>query len=479
MNTSQDPNDLPSQTKTRQELIDSLFFEDIPISFFDSLSMKFLASATKQSVRELYHPHPTPAITYDTPISDHEGGAAPPALAVQEVVKLVNSLRPALPESFVAPPTRFGTGCLSADDLKFCRNYRMDSRERTSIETVLEDLSEFVTTCKTPLSHREIGKALFIMAPERCIPIIEFLKHKQAPISEFYSQLQTTLGSRRSTEEFEAKVELLMRNDSNHSCLKVLDDLSILLFSSPGSTIDSDILALRESKRFLKNIGGETLLNSVLASLPPKGMYCYSDMVRVLKSGFTETLSDIHNRKIKVKHIETASAHPLNGPTSPTPNQPNRNVHQTGPTQPVDCFHCGSNRHSRTECDNITPSNPHRKYNNQPNLIPYYQRACCLHPRGRHNNDTCYIQVNNLCVVHGGHNQNDCRSTNPDIASRIIDSLGVRTPFRSGPPHSSGTYSHTFSNASRFHPNPNDPSVHSIRVLEDAMVRVLRMYPQP
>ena len=159
----------------------------------------------------------------------------------------------------------------------------MDSREMISIiETVLEDLSDFVMSCKTPLSHCEIGKALFIMAPERCIPIIEFPKHKQAPVSEFYSQLQTTLGSRRSTEEFEAKAELLMRNDPNHSCLKVLDDLSILLFSSPGSTVDSDSLALRESKRFLKNIGGETPLNSVLASLPPKGMYSYTDLERVL-----------------------------------------------------------------------------------------------------------------------------------------------------------------------------------------------------
>ena len=64
MNTSQDPNDLPSQPKTRQELIDSLYFKDIPISFFDNLSMKFLASATKQSVRELYHPPPPPPNSY-------------------------------------------------------------------------------------------------------------------------------------------------------------------------------------------------------------------------------------------------------------------------------------------------------------------------------------------------------------------------------------------------------------------------------
>ena len=68
----------PHNLKLGRNIIDSLSFDDIPISFFDSLSMKFLASATKQSVRELYHRHPTPAIAYNTPISDHEGGGCTP-----------------------------------------------------------------------------------------------------------------------------------------------------------------------------------------------------------------------------------------------------------------------------------------------------------------------------------------------------------------------------------------------------------------
>ena len=95
--------------------------------------------------------------------------------------------------------------------------------------------------------------------------------------------------------------------------MAVLEGLETLILRSPDSTEDPNVLAIREAKRYLKLLGGETLMNSVQACLSPPRSYTYRDLVRLIKSNFFETVTELHNKKLKIRHVAK------NSPLSPPP----------------------------------------------------------------------------------------------------------------------------------------------------------------
>ena len=80
---------------------------------------------------------------------------------------------------------------------------------------------------------------------------------------EIYSTLQDAHGTRRTRDELDAEIQILLKNDANKTPVAVLEGLETLILRSPDSTEDPNVLAIREAKRYLKLLGGETLMNSV------------------------------------------------------------------------------------------------------------------------------------------------------------------------------------------------------------------------
>ena len=112
-------------------------------------------------------------------------------------------------------------------------------------------------------------KALFITAPTDCLLSVQTHRDRGASIVEIYSTLQDAHGTRRTRDELDAEIQILLKNDANKTPVAVLEGLETLILRSPDSKEDPNVLAIREAKRYLKLLGGETLMNSVQACLPP------------------------------------------------------------------------------------------------------------------------------------------------------------------------------------------------------------------
>ena len=61
-------------------------------------------------------------------------------------------------------------------------------------------------------------------------------------------------------------------------------------------------------------------MNSVQACLSPPRSYTYRDLVRLIKSNFSETVTELHNKKLKIRHVAKNS--PLFPPPYPEDDPP-------------------------------------------------------------------------------------------------------------------------------------------------------------
>ena len=174
-----------------------------------------------------------------------------------------------LPPTYVQPPSTFGTALLPREIENELRLYRKDCGSTTTIESVLQHLNRVFSSLPEPISGEEMTKALFITAPTDCLLSVQTHRDRGASIVEIYSTLQDAHGTRRTRDELDAEIQILLKNDANKTPVAVLEGLETLILRSPDSKEDPNVLAIREAKRYLKLLGGETLMNSVQACLPP------------------------------------------------------------------------------------------------------------------------------------------------------------------------------------------------------------------
>jgi len=128
---------------------------------------------------------------------------------------------------------------------------------------------------------------------------------------EVFSTLQTIHGSRKTLDELQSSIEIAMKNADNKPPLEVLSAINNLLLKSSSNQIEMDATAIRETRRFLKGLGGETLWNAILAHFNTTPVRHFRDLLRILTEHFSETLSDLHSKVTKIRKIQVAQ------PTNP------------------------------------------------------------------------------------------------------------------------------------------------------------------
>ena len=397
----------------------SVNLTDIPKSFLDKLSDRLISFLTPSEVRALYLEKP--------PLE-----FAPPALATALNISTISTLVSAaaaeitqrVPETFVKPVYTLGDGVLQAKDLETLRNFRKDGRGMGSLESSLEFYNSFLSGLKVGLNETENVKGLYTILPTECLSTLEQLKFRKATMPEVFSTLQTIHGSRKTLDELQSSIEIVMKNADNKPPLEVLSAMNNLLLKSSSNQIEMDATAIRETRRFLKGLGGETLWNAILAHFNTTPGRHFRDLLRILTEHFSETLSDLHSKVTKIRKIQVDQ--PTN-PLSVNPVEPaDRPVtiseikrflsipDKTDISQGL-CFTCGIAGHLMKDCktkQRSTPGpNPPRRAPIPPNLsLPYHDQLCSVHPNGSHPNGTCIKQLQIACNVHGNaHSQSSCR----------------------------------------------------------------------
>ena len=102
-----------------------------------------------------------------------------------------------------------------------------------------------------------------------------------------------------------------MKNIDNKPPLEVLSAMNTLLLKSSSNQIEMDTTAIRETRRFLKGLGGETLWNAINAQLNMTPGRHFRDLLRILSEHFTDTLTELHSKVTKIKKIH------VDPPTNP------------------------------------------------------------------------------------------------------------------------------------------------------------------
>lgn len=391
---------------------------DLPRTFLDKLSDRLISLITPAEVRALY---------IDKMPLQSEPPAHAPVLDISTISTLVSAaaaeITQRVPTTFVKPVYPLGDGVLQAKDLETLRNFRKDGRGMASLEGCLEFYNFFLSGLKVSLNEIECVKGLYTILPTDCLPTLEQLKYRKATMPEVFSTLQTIHGSRKTLDELQSSIEIVMKNVDNKPPLEVLSAMNTLLLKSSSNQIEMDATAIRETRRFLKGLGGETLWNAINSQLNMTPGRHFRDLLRILSEHFTDTLTELHAKTTKIKKIH------VDPPTNPlvatpqtdrpiTVNEIKRFLNlpdKTDISQGL-CFSCGSAGHIMRDCKqkqlrtNPGPNRPTRAPV-PPNLsLPYHDQTCSLHPLGVHTNGNCYQQQQTACNVHGNnHSQASCR----------------------------------------------------------------------
>ena len=224
---------------------------DLPKSFLDKLSDRLISFLTPSEVRALYLENP--------PLE-----FAPPALATTLNISTISTLVSAaaaeitqrVPETFVKPVYTLGDVVLQAKDLENLRSFQKDGRGMGSLESSLEFYNTFLSGLKVGLNETENVKGLYTILPTECLSTLEQLKFWKATMPEVFSTLQTIHGSRKTLDELQSSIEIVMKNAGNKPPVEVLSAMNNLLLKSSSNQMEMDATAIRETRRFLKGLGG-------------------------------------------------------------------------------------------------------------------------------------------------------------------------------------------------------------------------------
>ena len=358
-------------------------------------------------------PNPTPNPTH----------SAPPQAPLHHTSQLTETARRrrceiqgSNPDTYIQAPTLFGNAILSVANLKDLRDHLKDGRSTTSVESALSFLNAFLKTLPAPLLESEVIRDLYIICPTESLMTLENLKFREANIAEIYTTLQGVHGTRRSRDELEMCIEVLLKNTQKEP-LTLLLELEALILSSPRATTEPDTLAKREAIRFLKALGGESFMNLIRANLPPLDKITFRELIRTLQCNFHDTLLELHRQRIHVRevsrngpvHLNTSPnnllpsppvpPHALNilpsQPSGPSPLIPPRNFPPNQPFPGI-CFNCNQHGHISRNCPASLPT---PRFSSAP---PYCYRPCLLHPNSNHVNLDCTPQQKEPCPIHRG-----------------------------------------------------------------------------
>ena len=111
-----------------------------------------------------------------------------------------------------------------------------------------------------------------------------------------------------------------------------------------------DDTCILEARRFLNGKGGEGLWNSVAAHFHNTHGCHYRDLVRILKESFTETLTDIWEKKSKIRNITLESKD--NNKELPKSDYCTNTINRLFGmnASPGPCFGCRAPWHIRAAC---------------------------------------------------------------------------------------------------------------------------------
>lgn len=410
----------PLESQNRQVKIEKLARELplLPRSFLDKISDKLITIISATEVQDLYEGRMVPD-TLAQPGINH-------TLDLEKVSRMVETAAAELklesPITYVKPVFSQGEGGLSGKDLDILRGHRKDARGVESLESSLTYFNGFLGGLRTPISESEALKALYIFLPVDCLLTMEQLTFRKASLKEVYNNLQTIHGSRKSLDELQVQIEIVMKNVENLPPIEVLTKMNQILLKSASSQTDMDQTAIRETRRYLKTLGGENLWNSVLAHFNNAPGRHFRDLLRILNEYFSETLKEIHDKK-KIRTIVVNNS-VSNGPGIASGisdldavqiaikrifGVPDKSDISQGL-----CFTCGNPGHLARDCKQKKPTNfqssqtrPRAPIPIDPSL-PYTDQSCSVHVPAFHTNSKCRTQQAVACSIHGNHSQASC-----------------------------------------------------------------------
>lgn len=410
----------PLETLNRQVKLEKLARElpMLPRSFLDKISDKLIQIISAKEVQDLYEGRMVPEALAQPSINH--------TLDLEKVSRMVETAAAELklesPITYVKPLFSQGEGSLSGKDLEILRGHRKDARGVESLESSLSYFNSFLGGLNTPISESDALKALYIVLPVDCLLTMEQLTFRKASLKEVFANLQTIHGSRKSLDELQVQIENTMKNIDNSPPIDVLSKMNQILLKSASSQSDMDQTAIRETRRYLKSLGGEGLWNSVLAHFNNAPGRHFRDLLRILNEFYSETLKELHDKK-KIRNIVVTNPSP-NG-TEVASGISNLDSVQIaikrifGVPDKTDisqglCFNCGNPGHISRDCKQKKQTNiqsnqtrPRAPPPIDPSL-PYNDQSCSVHAPAFHTNGRCKTQLAMACTIHGNHSQASC-----------------------------------------------------------------------
>ena len=433
-----------TETKERQTIIDRLDKEiEDPNArnFLDTLSLKLLKVITPTEARTMldkFFIKNTPPTQTHTPTPTPHLHTNISTLDINTLAKLVTDAqtnRDSTNDTHIKPPILYGSEPLTQTDIDTLRLYRKDTRGFASLEGTLQYINQFLQDKEHIVNEHELVKTLCIILPTDCLETLEHLRFKNAGIEETYRTLQTIHGKLKSVEDIQNSIERIVRNKDNNKPQQVIDQIGSIILKSKGAKDTLDQTAIRETKRYLKDLGGEGLWAAIAAHLSLSKNKSFSELNAIVREYFSDTLIELWEKKSKIRSIkeqeQLVSEHKTDNTNieqkhaelidtikhlmGKDSNDLNRGQ------QDKRCYTCNKYGHIQREC------NLNRAQNNTNRTEQYKNLPCMIHSNSNHNNYACMSQQKQQCTEHGSNT-----NTPPHSAANCLRNIDKSTYQRGG-----------------------------------------------
>ena len=432
-----------TEVKERQIIIDRLDKEiENPNArnFLDTLSLKLLKVITPTEARTMldkFFIKPTPTTQTQTNTPTPHQNTPMNTLDIETLAKLVTEAqthKDSNNDTFIKPPVLYGSEPLTPTEIDTLRLYRKDTRGFASLEGTLQYINQFLKDKEHTVNEHELVKALCIILPTDCLETLEHLRFKNAGIEETYRTLQTIHGKLKSVEDIQNTIERLVRNKDNNKPQQVIDQIGSIILKSKGAKDTLDQTAIRETKRYLKDLGGEGLWAAIAAHLSLSKNKSFSELNAIVREYFSDTLIELWEKKSKIRSIkeqeQTVSEHKTNTNIEQKHTElidtikhlmRKDNTELSRGQQDKRCYTCNKHGHIQRDC------NLNRAQNNTNRMEQYKNLPCKIHSNSNHNNFACMSQQTQQCMEH-----NSNTNIPPHSASNCLRTIDKSTYQRGG-----------------------------------------------